>query len=210
MEDEGILSFVDRLASNDPTPGGGAAAGVGGSMGVGAILMAIRFSTNSKKITEEDVETLNKDIEKLEDNKATFIELIEKDQKGFQPLSEAYRMSSETEEEKARKKEAVQRGLAMATQAPLENIYEIEKVVKTAEEVLPLIKRSIVSDMGVGLQLLRATLNSSKLNVYINADLMTDEETRNKHLKVADDFVHSLNDQIDSLFGEVQGKIRRQ
>lgn len=209
MEDVGILSFVDRLASGEPTPGGGAAAGVGGSMGVGATLMAIRFSTNSKKITEEDVETLNNAVEKLEDNKKTFIDLIEKDQEDFQPLSEAYRMPSETEEEKVHKEEAIQRGLAKATQAPLENIYEIEKVVKVVEEVLPLIKRSIVSDMGVGLQLIRATLNSSKLNVYINAGLMSDEEQKNKHFNVASDFVDSLNNQIDSLFEEIQGKIKR-
>lgn len=209
MKDEGILSFVDRLASNDPTPGGGAAAGFAGSMGTAAILMAIRFSTNSKKISQEDVEKLNQAIEKLEKSKEKFVQLVEKDEEGFQPLSNAYKLPSETEEEKAYKQEEVEKGLVTANEAPTELIYEAENVVTIVEELVPLIKRSIVSDVGVGVQLVRSALNASKLNVYTNADMMKDPKMKAKHLEVADNLTTSLNEKIDDIFKQVQGKIRK-
>lgn len=208
MNDEKILSFIDRLASDDPTPGGGAAAGVTASMGTAAIMMAIRFS-NTDKLEKTEQEQLNQAVEQLEESKTIFIDLIEKDEEGFKPLSKAFKLPKETDEEKAHRRQEIEKGLITASEAPFELIQEAKKVVDVAEDVFPLIKRGIVSDVGVGTQLVRSALNSSSLNVYINADMMKDEKTKEDYLSTTDELVKTTIQKSDDLFDKIQTKLRK-
>jgi len=208
MKDEKILSFIDRLASDDPTPGGGAAAGVTASMGTAAIMMAIRFS-NTTKLEEADKDKLSKAVAQLENSKTVFIDLIEKDETGFEPLSNAFKLPKETDEEKAHRRQEIEKGLVTASEAPLELIEEAKKVMDIAENVFPLIKRGIVSDVGVGTQLIRSALNASSLNVYINADMMKNEETKQDYLSTTDELVSTTIGKSDDLFDKIQTKLRK-
>lgn len=203
MKDEKILSFVDRLASDEPTLGGGAAAGLAGSLGTAAIMMAIRFS-NTDKLSAAEQERLTNAINTLENSKAKFIELIEADEEGFKPLSSAYKLPKNTDEEKSTRKDAIQKGLVTATQAPLAVVEEVEKVVNIAFEVLPLIKKFIVSDVGVGVQLVNSALKSSSLNVYINANLMSDSAQQQKYYDKTDQTVENTSQKVEEIFNQVK------
>jgi len=208
MNDEKILSFIDRLASDEPTPGGGAAAGVTASMGTAAIMMAIRFS-NTSKLEKAEQDKLSNAVVQLEESKTIFIDLIEKDEKGFVPLSKAFKLPKETDEEKTYRRQEIEKGLVTASEAPFELIEEAKKVVDIAEDVFPLIKQGIVSDVGVGTQLIRSALNASSLNVYINADMMKNEETKQDYLSTTDELVSTTIEKSDDLFGKIQTKLRK-
>lgn len=202
MKESRIIDFVDKLGSKEPTPGGGAAAGVAASMGVGAIVMAMEFS-NGKPLEEDEKDLLTNRINELNEIKEIFKDIIDRDATDFEPLSNAYGMPRETDEEKAARTEAIQEGLITASQPPLDLLNNAKKVFDIAEEVLPLIKKGIISDVGVGVQLLRSSILSSSLNVYINASSLKDEETKNKYIKDTEETLEEYVAKADAIFNEV-------
>ena len=202
MKESRIIDFVDKLGSKEPTPGGGAAAGVAASMGVGAIVMAMECS-NGKPLEEDEKDLLTNRINELNEIKEIFKDIIDRDATDFEPLSNAYGMPRETDEEKAARTEAIQEGLVTASQPPLDLLNNAKKVFDIAEEVLPLIKKGIISDVGVGVQLLRSSILSSSLNVYINASSLKDEETKNKYIKDTEETLEEYVAKADAIFNEV-------
>lgn len=202
MKESRIIDFVDKLGSKEPTPGGGAAAGVAASMGVGAIVMAMEFS-NGKPLEEDEKDLLTNRINELNEIKEIFKDIIDRDATDFEPLSNAYGMPRATDEEKAARTEAIQEGLITASQPPLDLLNNAKKVFDIAEEVLPLIKKGIISDVGVGVQLLRSAILSSSLNVYINASSLKDEETKNKYIKDTEQTLEEYVAKADAIFNEV-------
>ena len=202
MKESRIIDFVDKLGSKEPTPGGGAAAGVAASMGVGAIVMAMEFS-NGKPLEEDENDLLTNRINELNEIKEIFKDIIDRDATDFEPLSNAYGMPRATDEEKAARTEAIQEGLITASQPPLDLLNNAKKVFDIAEEVLPLIKKGIISDVGVGVQLLRSAILSSSLNVYINASSLKDEETKNKYIKDTEQTLEEYVAKADAIFNEV-------
>lgn len=203
MKELQVQEFINRLASDEPTPGGGAAAAIAAGMGVGAIIMAMKFSTN-KKMTEQENEHLLATITKYEASKEHFIELIDRDAIDFGPLSEAYKMPRGTEEEKALRQEKVEEGLVIASQPPIELLDEAVEIIESVETIIPLVKKVIISDVGVGLQLLRSAIMASSLNLYINGGQMTDKAKKNDYFAKADRIVASSTVKIDELYAQVK------
>ena len=79
MKESRIVDFVDKLGSKEPTPGGGAAAGVAASMGVGAVVMAMEFS-NGSKLEKDEQDLLTNRINELNEIKEVFKDLLHHDQ----------------------------------------------------------------------------------------------------------------------------------
>ena len=202
MKESRIVDFVDKLGSKEPTPGGGAAAGVAASMGVAAVVMAMEFS-NGSKLEKNEQDLLTNRINELNEIKEIFKDIIDRDATDFEPLSNAYGMARETDEEKAARTEAIQEGLITASQPPIDLLNNAKKVLDIADEIVPLIKKGIISDVGVGVQLLRSAILSSSLNVYINASSLKDEETKNKYIKDTEQTLEEYVAKADQIFNKV-------
>ncbi|MBG9980859.1 cyclodeaminase/cyclohydrolase family protein [Facklamia sp. DSM 111018] len=203
MKELKVTEFINQLASDAPTPGGGAAAGVTAGLGVGAILMAMIFSKN-KKMSEQEHEFLLKKIEDFEKSKQIFIEIIDRDASEFEPLSKAYGMPKATDEEIAARNEAMEEGLKIASRPPIDLLNEVEKILTGFEEVIPLIKKMIISDVGVGLQMLRSAIHASSLNLYINGGQIKDEAVKQEYFDLANNKVADLSAKADALYAQVK------
>lgn len=203
MKELAVTEFINKLASNEPTPGGGAAAGVTAGLGIGAVLMSMEFSTN-KKMSDDDKAFLMQKIEDYKASKDHFVELIDRDASDFEPLSKAYGMPKETDEEKAARSEAIQEGLKIASQPPMELLQEVEAITEDLEKIVPLVKKIIISDLGVGAQMLRSAAHASSLNLSINADQIKDEAVKAEYREMATDRVQAVSDKLDKVYAEVQ------
>lgn len=203
MKELKITEFIDKLASNEPTPGGGAAAGVTAGLGIGAILMAMIFS-NTDKLSEEDQKFLSDKITEFQKSKEVFVGIIDRDATEFEPLSQAYGMPRTTDEEKSARQEAIQEGLQIASRPPMDLIHEVEQILNGFDQVLPLIKKIIISDVGVGLQMLRSAVQASALNLYINGGQLKDEALQKEYYALASDKVAELSAQLDEYFNQVK------
>lgn len=91
--------FAKELASKKPVPGGGGAAAMVAALGAALNTMVANFSYGKKKFIDmkHKHEELIKRGEILRDK---LIDLVDKDAEFFEPLSRAYVMPSDTEEEK--------------------------------------------------------------------------------------------------------------
>jgi glutamate formiminotransferase/formiminotetrahydrofolate cyclodeaminase len=104
--DKKISNFMDELASNSPTPGGGSAAALAGALGAALISMVGNLTVGKKKY--EDVEEdINKIISSSEKLRHELSQLIEEDVKVFNNFMATYKMPKETEDEKTIRAEKI-------------------------------------------------------------------------------------------------------
>lgn len=207
MKEWTITHFSEKLASDEPTPGGGAGAGVAGALGVSAIMMAIRFSTTAKKLSDSEKELLLAQIDVLEAKRVKMLELIDEDATGFEPLAAGFAMPKATEAEKAARDKALQEGYMIALSTPASLLDTAIETVKIVDTVFPYIKKSIISDIGVGIQLLRSAAYASLLNITINTESLSDTVKGQEIYQDSVAKIASVTNEIDSLFENVQNKI---
>ena len=167
--------FADLLASKEAVPGGGGAAALVGALGVALNSMVANFSIGKKKFI--DIEDKHRDIiNRGYELKDELIELIDRDAENFLPLSKAYGIKASTDEEKAKKEEVLQSALKVACSAPVRMVECIYESILLHEELVEISSKLIISDVGVGVQCLKAALYSAQLNVVINVNSIKDEE----------------------------------
>jgi len=182
--------FAMELAAKKPVPGGGGAAALVGAVGVALNTMVVNYSIGKKKLIEH--KELYEDIlNRGEILKEKLIDLIDKDAENFEPLSKAYSMPSGTEEEKIEKEEMMQKCLKMACSAPLKMLEYTFESILLHNEIVDISSKTMISDIGVGVQCLKAALFSAYLNVEINIKSMSDADyvlkTRERVKKMVED-----------------------
>ena len=196
--------FAVELSSKKPVPGGGGVAALAAALGVSLNTMAANFTAGKKKYKdfEKQYDEIIKRGEKLRDD---LIYLIDKDAENFEPLSEAYSMPYNTEEEIRAKDEMMDKCLKIACNAPIEIIEFTYDSIMLHNELADICSKIIISDIGVGIQCLKAAMNSAYLNVLINVNLIKDEsyvtelKERMEHkmnvsLKIADEIYEKVID----------------
>lgn len=168
---ESISEFLIKLASSAPIPGGGGASALGGTIGValGAMVGNLTLGKQKYADVQEDIIIL---LQKMDESIQRLSNLIQKDADVFEPLSKAYALPNETDEQKLHKNEILEYSLANACQVPLEIMEESVLALGLLEEMASKGTRLAVSDVGVGVQLLRAAVFGGAMNVYVNTKLM--------------------------------------
>lgn len=194
--------FAKELASKKPVPGGGGAAAFDAAMGIALNTMVANFSYGKKKFM--DVKDKHEDlIKRGEILREKLVDLIDKDAEYFEPLSKAYIMPANTEEEKKLKEEVLQSCLEAACSAPMEILECTYEAIVMHKEILDISSKNIISDVGVGVQSLKAALNSAYLNVLINLNSIKDTNYILKHKEKAEKLVSEGVKIADEVFSEV-------
>lgn len=190
MMDKNCKEFVEALASKAPVPGGGGAAAYGGAVGMALSTMVGNYTVGKKKYAEveDEVKELMAQGEKIQ---SELLALVEKDAEVFEPLSKAYGLPTETEEQKKIKAETLEKESINACSVPMEimrKAYEGIKVHKRMGEIGSML---VISDVGCGVVFLKSALIAGKLNVVINLKTIKNEE-----------FVSKAREEMDRLVAE--------
>ena len=172
---EPLSYFMDKLASNSPTPGGGSVAALTGAMGAALVSMVSNLTLNKEKYkdVQPQIEVLLKNSEKL---RHEMQDLIQKDIEVFGSLSQVYTMPKNTDAEKAARTQKMQEVLKLACQVPFEIGLKSLDVVKLAQTAAEIGNTQAVSDAGVAALLANACAQSAALNVKININSIKDAE----------------------------------
>ena len=156
--------LLDRAASGDPTPGGGSVAAIAGALGLGLVCMALEVSVRRADAGPE--------IGALLGRARTLLGALrahpDADVAAFEGYMAALALPKVDADQKARRREAVQRAAHAATAAPLAAGHDLLAGLELADQATKLTHRSIVSDVGAGAHLLSAALQATLLNVDIN------------------------------------------
>lgn len=179
MLDKSCNDFIEVLSSKAPVPGGGGASAYVGALGMALGSMVGNLTLGKKKYAdvEEDIKELLVKSQEIIDS---LKKLVARDAEVFYPLSQAYGLPKDTEEERIAKEAALQHALVDATMVPLEIAKYCLKAIELHEEYAKKGTRIAISDVGVGVVFCKAALQGAKLNVLINTKIMKDMDLKSK------------------------------
>lgn len=207
MTDMNMNEFLEVLSSSAPVPGGGGACGYVAAVGMSLGSMVANLTTGKKKYAEYQ-EEIEKIITEAKTITKELAECMDKDAVSFEPLSKAYGLPKNTDEEIAYREEVMEKALVTASEAPLLMMETIYKALKVLERLAVIGSRIAISDVGVGVQMCKAAVNGASLNVYINTKMMKNTDIAEKMNTRADELVIMSNELADRTYEEVMEVIR--
>ncbi|WP_018267460.1 methenyltetrahydrofolate cyclohydrolase [Methylosinus sp. LW4] len=205
-KDETIGKFLDDLASERPTPGGGGAAAVMGAIGAALVSMVANLTIGKKnyEAVEEDLKAARAEAERV---RAELTAAIDEDVVAFNSVMGAYGLPRATDDEKAARSAAIQAALKDATLAPLRAVKACFEVIVLSEAAADKGNLNVISDAGVAVLAANAGLRSAALNVYINAKAIKDREFAEKQIAEVEALLAAAADKTEAVYKVVRGKI---
>lgn len=206
-EAQAIGAFLDDLASERSTPGGGGAAAISGAMGAALVSMVCNLTIGKPKYAEVEAE-LKEVLAASEQLRAELTKAIGDDVKAFDAVMGAYGLpKGETDEEKAARTAKIQAALKEATDVPLECARLCAKVVKLSAAAADKGNVNVVSDAGVAAQSAYAGLMSAALNVRVNAKSIKDRDFADGRLGELEALLAEAGASTEKTYGVVKDKL---
>jgi len=170
MREMAIGTFLDRLASADPTPGGGTASALAGAMAAALAAMVARLSTGKGGGDAAFARV----IETADRVRGALLTLAAEDAQAFDAVMQAMRLPRATEEQKRARQAAVQATLPRAAEVPLRVMEETLRVLRLLPDLARTGNPNAVSDVAVSALLGEAAVHGALHNVQINAAAIRD------------------------------------
>ena len=165
--------FLEKLASNAPTPGGGGGAAMAGALAAALTSMVGNLTTGKEKFAEYEIEVQDI-LSKAEALRVRMLELVNADAEVFKEFMVCYRLPKNTEGEKQAREEAIQNAAKQAAEVPLEISEACLTVMKLAERIVVIGNHGAITDAACSAILGRAAMRSAMYNVVVNLKLIKD------------------------------------
>ena len=197
--------FTELLASRAPTPGGGGAAALIGSLAAALGAMATNLTLGKKKFLpyEQDHRRIIAETERL---RSRFLELIEEDAAAFEPLSRVYSM----EKDAPGYAEELRRVTLAACRAPFAMMECCCSLVTLLEELLPKCSVLLVSDVGCAALAAGCAIEAAAMNVFVNTRMLPDDAEIKETEKLAGAMLTDCLPRARAVSGAVMAHLRRE
>ncbi|HEX5591312.1 MAG TPA: cyclodeaminase/cyclohydrolase family protein [Candidatus Limnocylindrales bacterium] len=160
-------AFVGRLASADPTPGGGSASAVAASLGASLVAMVAALSEGRPKYAIHERTHARAKVAgaELADR---LLRLADEDAEAYGAFSAALKLPRETEGEQTARTAAMRAAARIAAEAPLRCVEACAEVVAEAERLAGRSNVNASSDLHVAALLAEAGARGAAANVRVN------------------------------------------
>ncbi len=199
-----VAEFVERLASGEPVPGGGAAAAIAGSLGAALVGMVANLSEGRPKYAEHAA-LHARAIPAAQELVERLLALADEDAEAFAGYGAAMKLPRDTEEEKAARTEAIRAAAMAATLSPLRTVDASLEIVALAEELAGRSNRNASSDLEVAALMSVAACRSAAANVYINLPSLGDEDRARELLERT----QQVGDAVERIAAETRQVVRK-
>lgn len=201
-----LVQFTEVLASEAPAPGGGSVAALCGSLGVSLTNMVASLSVGKEKY--KDFEALNKEtIEKATELRIKLLEAINRDTEIFGQMSDAFAMPKATEEEKSKRRAAIQEASKACSVVPMEIMEMCLESLRITEKIVGKSNQSASSDLGVAALNLKAGIQAAWLNVLINIGGIKDEAFVKEYSEKGEMLLKEALPLADKIYEEIKGSL---
>ena len=192
-----VRDYTAKLASGDPTPGGGSGAALVGALGAALGEMVGNFTVGKSKFAEveDDVRTI---LCRLEDQRGKLLDLTDADADAYAKVGAAYGMARSTDDEKAARAGAIEDALKAAAEVPLAVTEACLAVIDELDELREKGNPNLLSDVAVSAEFALAALRCAWLNVEINLASIKDQ-----------DYVAETRCAIDDRLAKAEGPARQ-
>lgn len=177
--DEPIRSYLERVASGEPTPGGGSVAALTAALGSSLVAMVANFTVGREKFKaqEDEVRAILEEEVRI---RRELVDLVQEDAVAYAGVARAYRLPRSTAGEKEVRRKAVREALTQALRVPLRIMELSHACIRLAERLLERGNPNLISDVGVAASLSAAAMECGWLNVEINLASLRDDGVRSK------------------------------
>ncbi len=181
--------FLTALSSSDPTPGGGAGAGMAGAMGCALILMSIGTTLKRKNIPDSHKEVLQKGQQLFFQYQEKLTQLMAQDAQAYDNYMTAHRLPKED----PTRPETLQNALWHAALVPADTATLCKEALQQISLVESVIAPVILSDVFCAQHLLKGALACCKENIYVNLKGLTSQERREQLEERINSFITVIN-----------------
>ena len=194
-----VREYLDVLKSDAPAPGGGSVSALAGAQGAGLLKMVCDLTLGKEKY--KDFEAAVKEVRPVfEKAEEALTAGIDRDTEAFNMVMAAFGMPKDSDEEKAARREAIQKGTVASTEAPLENMKQAFRALEAAEKLAGKFNPNCMSDFGVGVMNLKLCIQGAFMNVKINLPGIKDEGLAAELAKQADEIMLDGTGIADGLY----------
>jgi formiminotetrahydrofolate cyclodeaminase len=176
ISSETITNYLGRLASRQPTPGGGAAAALHAAQGAALVAMVARYSTGSRY--EEHAGTVSRIISEADNLIVEALRLADADEHAFQSVIDSYKLPASGDAEREARAVAIRDSLIQAARPPALLIGLAGSVVQLASELFDIANPNVISDVAAAADAARAAATTARVNIDINVVAIKDSEAR--------------------------------
>lgn len=198
-----ITEFINVLGSNEPAPGGGSASALVAAVGTSLTKMVTELTVGKKKYAEynDEMEIL---LNKMRILSNELLTAIDADTEAFNQVSAVFDLPKETDEDKERRKEAMQAALKNATKVPFETMDLIVKGIRLTSTAVGKSNTNAASDLGVAALTMKAGLYGSWLNVLINLGGVKDEAFKAEYFEKGKAILAEGTEIADNIYNEIE------
>ena len=166
-------AFTRRLASEEPTPGGGSASAVAGSLAA-ALLSMVAALSRGRSTYEPYVQTLERAGAVGDDARSRLLALADDDAAAYDGFTAARKLPKTTAAETETRQAVMRRAARAATEVPLEIIRAARLVAVELEALSGRCNLNCASDLLVGSLLVEAAARGAAANVQVNLRFIGD------------------------------------
>lgn len=205
ISSETINDYLSRLASRQPTPGGGAAAALHAAQGAALVAMVARYTTGAK--FEQHAALVARITSAADHLVVEALRLADADEHAFQTVIDSYKLPSDTDELKSARSAAIQDALVQAAQTPAQLIRVAGEVVSLATDLLDAANPNVISDVAAAADAARAAATTARVNIDINVVAIKDSAARSRLEGQTDGLEDKVVLAADSLVKRVRERI---
>lgn len=200
MEDTGATrfreltldGFIERLASAQPTPGGGSASAVAASLAAALVAMVASLSEGRPKY-EAHAGLIARSLAAGRELAARCLGLADDDAVAYAGFSAALKLPRESDAERDARAAAIREAARAAALAPLGAVEACREIVAAAEALAGRSNVNASSDLAVAALLAEAGARGAAANVLVNLPMTGDEA-----------LAAELSARVEGLLGEIE------
>ncbi len=165
-----IDAWIDELAGGSPTPGGGSAAALAGTLAAALVAMVARLTVGRKPYAAVDAQA--RDIlDEADRLRAELRRLVDEDATAYEGVSRAYKIPKLDPQ----RVQAVDEALLAAARPPAEVVKLGRRVLALAQTIEHIGNKNAVSDARVAAMLATTAIDGATENVNANLAGMSDQ-----------------------------------
>lgn len=202
ISSENVKAYVERMASGEPAPGGGAAGALQAALGAALVAMAARYTTGP-----EHADAAGRAAARAEELIPEALRLADADAEAFGALSEAYALPHDSEEQKAERSRAIQEATVGAARPPRDLIGVGAEVVGLARDLTGWCNPNVLSDVAAASEAARAAVTTAVVTLEINLRSLKDPVVREELHSEVGRAERAVQD-AEELTGRIRERVR--
>lgn len=165
--------FVEAVAADTPTPGGGSVSALAGALSAALGEMVCGITLRKKTLAAHHP-AVQATRNRLAELRKHLMEAVDRDAASYETVITAYKLPKSTEAEQARRAEAIETASKKAAEVPLETAQLAVEVCRLVESLRSTTAPQAVSDLTVARHLASTALDGALANVRANVPSIRD------------------------------------